>query len=217
MLPTNDELLLVWLRSQARLPHPHMQQMEQYALDNKVPIIPREVGALLYWLASMQRPRRILEIGAGIAWSTAWLAFAAPDAVIHTCERDKNRIRMSEENLLRLDLQERVALHIGDVREFLGGDEPADNPYDFIFIDAEKNGYPDFWHLCWPRLSPGGLLIADNVLFRGIIADGAEYPFKYRHNVANLREYLRLAQETPGTETVLLPVGDGLALTRKVI
>ncbi len=211
MLPINDELL-VWLRSQTSLPHPHMQQMEQYAHENKVPIIPREVGALLHWLIGLQQPRSMLEIGAGIAWSTAWMALAAPDAVLYTFERDKNRIRMSEENLQSLGLSERVILHAGDVRELLA---EAEHTYDLIFIDAEKNGYPEFWELCWPRLNTDGLLIADNVLFRGIVAEGADYPPKYRHNVANLREYLRLAQETPGAETVLLPIGDGLALTRR--
>lgn len=132
-------------------------------------------GKLLHLLARAQGARSILEMGTLGGYSTIWLARALPaDGLLITLEADPRHAEIARANVARAGLAEVVEVHLGpalDTLPRLAGQDRG--PFDLVFIDADKPGYPDY--LAWAlRLSrPGSLIVADNVVRGGAVVDGA--------------------------------------------
>ena len=92
-----------------------------------------------------------------------------------------------------------------------------DGKYDFVFLDAAKGQYVDYLKKLLPLLAPQGVMLADNVLFRGYVLGNVPVPRRFRTIAKRLREYLRLVQMHPGFETEFFEEGDGLAVTRWIL
>lgn len=199
LLPPRDELFL---------------QMEQYAKENVVPIVEPEVGRLLYWLALAPNVKRVLEIGTAIGYSTLWLAQAIlpKGGDITTLEINRPRYEMAKQNFQAAGVDEKINLIFGDARELI---YQLEGPYDFIFLDAAKGKYLEFLEKCLDLLSPGGLLVAEDVFMRGMVISGAVDKRRNKTAVNRLRAYLATISAHPQLETVVLPLGDGLALSYK--
>jgi predicted O-methyltransferase YrrM len=188
--------------------------METYAKQNVVPIVEPEVGQLLYWLALTHNSKKILEIGTAIGYSTLWLAKAVLDkgGEITTVEINKPRYEAARQNFKEAGLEDKINLIFGDARELIFD---LSGPYDFIFLDAAKGKYIEFLEKCIDMLSPGGLLIAEDVFMRGMVISGEIDKRRNKTAVNRLRDYLKTVMDHPRLETIVLPMGDGVALSYK--
>ena len=172
-------------------------------------------GKLLNLLARVQGARSILELGTLGGYSTIWLARALPpDGRLISLEIDPRRAEVARANIARAELANLVEIRLGravDSLQQLLAEGHA--PFDLIFIDADKPGYAEYLKWCLKLSRPGTLILADNVVRKGAVAD----PASTDENVQGIRKFNEaLAAEKRVTTTVIQTVGvkgyDGLAL-----
>ena len=191
-----------------------IQELEQEAHEHHVPIIRPETRQLLRFLLRLHRPERVLEIGTAIGYSaTIMAAELAKGGRIDTIERNEGRYERAMYHLKRAGLLDVVTVHFGDALDIL---EQLKEPYDFIFMDAAKGQYQNFFDLCADQLKPGGLLLCDNILQEGSVSQSRYAVTRRDHTVhARMRAFLYEIKHKKEFDTVILPVGDGVALLRK--
>lgn len=192
-----------------------LEAIEAYALEQHVPIIRKEAQNLLCFLLRERKPKRLLEIGAAIGFSCRLMASVMPkDATITTIEKVEMRLMHTRKNLAEAPEHERITLLEGDATEVL---KRLEGPYDFIFLDAAKAQYMHFLPEIMRLLQPGGLLVTDNVLQEGSLAQ-SKYTIERRDRTIHMRmrEFLHAITHDKRLDTVILPVGDGMALSRRL-
>ncbi len=184
-----------------------LKEIEEYAKREKVPILLPSAAAFLRFAVSVLKPRRVLEVGTGIGYSTLVIKFACPGSEVITVEANRKRAVVAEGFFkkagVRISLLKEDGFEV--LRDFLARGEK----FDFIFVDSIKSEYPFFNFKVQALLSERGVAVFDNVLFRGYVA-GVEHSRRYTRTINLLRSFLRDVKEYPGFETLLLPVGDGL-------
>ena len=157
----------------------------------------------------------ILELGTAIGYSALLaLSIAPADCTVETVELLLARYETAKKYLARSPLGRRVTQHLGDAGDMLDILRGQGKTYDFIFLDAAKGQYPDYFEKAAPMLEEGGVIVADNVLFRGYVLHPVMMPRRFETIVERLQRYLELVN-TPPYKTELFPRGDGLALTRR--
>lgn len=189
-------------------------ELEREAHEHHVPIIRPETRELLCFLLRLHRPERILEIGTAIGYSSIIMRQALEgDVKIDTIERNMGRYERAVDNIKRAGLQEDIKVHYGDAFDVLA---TLDKSYDFIFMDAAKGQYHHFLELCIDKLSKNGMLVCDNVLQEGSVAQSRYAVSRRDHTVhGRMREYLYEMKHSTCLDTVILPVGDGVTVSRK--
>ncbi|SCY98285.1 O-methyltransferase [Alkaliphilus peptidifermentans] len=190
------------------------KEMEEYAEEFKVPIVHKEVAALLQVLAKSINAKRVLEVGTAIAYSTLLLcdAMKLNGGHITTIERNDSMVLEAKKNILKSGMEDRVRLIQGDAQDVL---KFLDNEYDLIFLDGAKGQYNEFLNDCLHLLKPGGLLISDNILFKGMIATDM-YAIRRKRTITNrMRAYLETICNHSELDTSIIPIGDGLAISYK--
>ena len=194
-----------------------LAEMEQYAEAHHVPIINEGGRRVFVELVRTYQPRRILEVGTAIGYSALLaLSHAGAGASLTTVELSPERSRIAQAFLRRSVYADQVTFLQGDAEAVLG--QLASQPFppvDFVFLDAAKGQYPDYLAKVLPLLSQEGVIVADNVLFRGYVRAATRPPRRYRTIVKRLRQYLETVQ-TPPFQTEIFEKGDGLALTRRI-
>ena len=166
-------------------------------------------GRLLAVLVAATGARRVLEIGALFGYSAIWLARALPpDGHLDTIEVSPLHADAAEHWIAEARLAERVTVHRGRGVEVL---ERLPGPYDVVFVDADKPSYGDYARAAIERLRPGGLLVADNVLWHGRVAD----PAAQGEGAAGIRALHDVISAHPDLLSTVVPVGDGLSLSVK--
>jgi len=190
---------------------PLLTRLEREAAAEGIPIIQLPAAQVMRSLLLLHQPRSILEIGTAIGYSTIWLAEAAPQANIVTMEMDEERIARARANFAEAGLSGRIELIAGDAAKGL----PKTRQFDCLFIDAAKGQYQTFLDLYLPLLNENGLLICDNVLFRGLVAAPEEASKRQRPLVEKLDRVNVWLSEHPDLATSWIPVGDGLAVSIK--
>ena len=191
-----------------------IEQIKQKALEDHIPIIMddtlQEVGKILEEI----KPEKILEIGTAVGYSAIRFSkYLSENGYIDTIERDTDRVREARENIKDLNLEEKIHIYEGDALEIL---PTLTGPYDIVFIDAAKGKYPIFLSEALRMLKNHGIIIADNVLYKGyVMSDYNKH--KQRTAVRGLREFLKNLDEDESLKTEILEVGDGLAISRKII
>lgn len=187
-----------------------LAEMEELAARRRFPIVGPLAGRVLAQLALLIGARRILEMGAGYGYSTYWLARALPpDGRIIAIERSGDNAGLGQEFLRRAGLVSKVEYFVGDALQAI---QEMAGPFDFIFVDIDKEQYPASLALTLPRLRVGGLLVTDNMLWSGrvVAAEPSEA------STRAIQQYTRLLYATPGLYTTILPVRDGLAVSLKL-
>lgn len=185
-----------------------LAEMEKYARENDVPIALPELGRLLEALAASRPAGRILEIGGAIGYGTLRLARGAREGRILSIERDPARIAVARQYLETGGVMSRIELLEGEALELLRG---VRGPLDLVYIDGDKRDYRRCLDLTLPLLSVGGLVVIDNLLWKGSIADPrlrAEDDVAARE-IERFNPYFMIH---PQLSTVLLPLGDGVGL-----
>lgn len=192
----------------------YLEQLEQYAAEHHVPVIRKEAQNLLCFLLRGQKPLRILEIGTAIGFSCLLMSEVMPEqAVITTVEKVEMRLVEARKNLSTAPKAPRITLLEGDASDIL---KSLNGTYDFIFMDAAKGQYMNFLPDLLRILQPEGLLVTDNVLQEGSIAQ-SKFTITRRDRTIHMRmrEYLYTITHSEELDTVILPVGDGMAVSRK--
>ena len=144
-------------------------EMEQYALEQRVPIMEPVGMETLIAMLKLQKPAHLLEIGTAIGYSALRMADAVPSLHVTTMERDSERHEQALKNIGRSNDRERIHVLFGDALE-LAEEARKYGPFDAIFIDAAKGQYRRFFDLYAPMLAPNGVIYSDNVLFKGYAA-----------------------------------------------
>ncbi|AWX55360.1 MULTISPECIES: O-methyltransferase [Brevibacillus] len=188
-----------------------LKRLEQEAAEENIPIVQLPSAQVMRMLLLLHRPKAILEVGTAIGYSTIWLAEAAPEARIVTMDIDEDRLVRARENIKEAGCADRVEILSRDATLGL----PESYQFDCLFIDAAKGQYRVFLDLYLPLLREGGLVISDNVLFRGLVATPEEAGKRQRPMVDKLLSYNSHLMERPDLETTFIPVGDGLAISMK--
>lgn len=189
-------------------------EMEQYALEQRVPIMEPVGMETLIAMLKLQKPAHLLEIGTAIGYSALRMADAVPSLHVTTMERDSERHEQALKNIGRSNDRERIHVLFGDALE-LAEEARKYGPFDAIFIDAAKGQYRRFFDLYAPMLAPNGVIYSDNVLFKGYAA-GIEAPSKrIEKMVQKITDYNEWLMTHPDFQTMILPSGDGIAVSIK--
>lgn len=190
-----------------------LKKIEDFARENGVPIVQKESGVFLEFMTSMKKPKRILELGTAVGFSSILMYEAAgtePDIV--TIERDERMIELANINLKKFNLSDKIKIEQGDCLEVL---ERLDEPFDLIFMDAGKGHYNHFLPHCLRLLREDGVIVADNVLFRGMVASDELVKRRKITIVKRMRTYLDLVTQDENLITSVIPMGDGIAVTKR--
>lgn len=187
--------------------------MEKYAKENHVPIIEPEVAQFLKVQLKLLKPNRILEVGTAIGYSSLIMADSLEkDCKITTIEIEEDMIILAKHYIENTPHKDKINIIWGDAVEVLPFIE---NKFDFIFIDAAKGQYMEFLNYSMKLLNPGGLIISDNVLYKGMVATDELVCKRKITIVKNLRKFLKYINEIDGYTSTIIPIGDGVALTYK--
>lgn len=196
----------------------YLKELEEEAKEENVPIIKKETQALLRFLIKFNKPKKILEIGTATGFSAVYMSEYMPEqASITTIEKVEMRLEKARTNLKTSPRSDKIALLEGDalvILDKLAKEEKQS--YDFMFLDAAKGQYLNFLPGILELLSSKGMLITDNVLQDGTIS-GSRYAIKRRDRTIHIRmrEYLYKLKHTKDLETIIIPIGDGVALTTR--
>ena len=167
------------------------------------------VGRLLETLVWLARPRLVVEIGTYSGYSALSMAGGLPEGGrIVTLELDEGRAAVARRHIAAAALEDRIEVRVGPALEAL---DALDGPYDVVFIDADKTGYPDYYEAVVPKLSAGGLIVADNTLRSGTVLD----PAADDENAQAMARFNNRVASDPRVVAVLLTVRDGVTVVRR--
>lgn len=185
--------------------------IKEKALKEHIPILMDDTLEVILKVLKEEKPKKILEIGTAVGYSAICFAQEIDkDATIDTIELDKERAKEAIENFKNMELENRINLIQGNAVEIL---PTLKEGYDIVFIDAAKGKYPIFLKEAIRLLKNNGLILADNVLYKGyVLSDYNKH--KQRTAVTHLREYLKEIEENPVLDSEILHIGDGLAISR---
>lgn len=172
-------------------------------------------GRFLKMIVEMCGARRVLELGSFTGYSGICLASGLPeDGHLDTLEINDELEDLILEGFSRAGLRERISLHIGDCLETLKRfREEGREPYDLVFIDANKRDYPEYYELVFDLVRPGGWILADNVLWDGKVALD---PLPQDRQTLGIDSFNRRVASDPRVESVIIPIRDGLNLIHKL-
>lgn len=211
-----DERMCSFIDSLDRGNTAFLDEIEKYAIETRVPIIRKSMQSLLKFLLASKAPMSILEVGTAIGFSALLMSEYAPaDCHITTIEKYEKRIPIARENFAKAGKEDKITLIEGDATEVLAN---LTGTYDMIFMDAAKGQYINFLPDILRLLPPGGLLVSDNVLQDGDVVQSRFAVTRRNRTIhARMRDYLYELKHHPDLETVILPVGDGVTLSTKVV
>ena len=168
-------------------------------------------GRILKMFCRMLRPRRVLEIGTYTGYATLCLAEGTEDdALIHTLEINDEMEDFIMKYLSRSPLKDKIKLHIGDAMEII---PELDETFDLVFIDADKRLYSDYYDLVFPKVRPGGLILADNTLWDNHVLE--EHPRNNDLQTIGIKAFNEHVAHDTRVEKVILPLRDGLTIIHK--
>lgn len=183
------------------------------AEENHIPIIEKATEDFLKFIISIKDPENILELGTAVGYSAIVMAEAAKNInLINTVDKNEDMLKMAKENIDKFSLNQIINLNYMDAYDYLVSDE---NKYDLIFIDAAKGQYQKYFDEAINLLNDGGIIICDNVLFKGMVANNDLLKRRKRTIVKRLREFIVNIKNDDRYLSSIVPIGDGLMLVRR--
>ena len=191
------------------LEDPILKEMER--LGNKIgfPLVGPLVGRLLYQLTKMISAKNVFEMGSGFGYSALWFSLATPeDGIIHLTDPSKKNLDQAKQFLTKANFVHKARFHVGDAIDTL---QAAEDLFDVIFIDVDKEQYPKALDIAKPKVKRGGLLITDNLLWFGQVLeakgnDSTEGVKRYNQTLFNDCDFI----------STLLPIRDGVGVAYKI-
>lgn len=209
-----NEQLQTYLENLVPTVQGELGALQQKSYEEKVPIIPNDVVRLISVLLSIKKPKKILEIGCAVGFSSSFMAgFLQEGGSVTTIERYPVMIEKAKQNIKNLGLQDKINLIEGDANEVL---KTLDDKYDVIFMDAGKGQYINILKDVYRLLNVGGIIIADDILQNGDVAKPKEEIVKRQRTIHyRLNDFLWEITHNKGLDTSILTIGDGVAICYK--
>lgn len=188
-----------------------LEILKKFARENHVPILQDTTMQVIKTILAIKKPNKILEIGTAVGYSALCFSeyLSGKNAVIKTVEIDKVTADMAKNNIKEISDANNIEVTNMDAYEFM---QTLDEKFDVVFIDAAKGQYMKYLSEAYRLTDRGSIIIADNVLLRGMVLGGYN-EHKHRTAVTRLREYIKEVTENAKLETVILDIGDGLAIS----
>lgn len=185
--------------------------LKEKSRENHVPILQDSSMQIIKTILAIKKPNKILEIGTAVGYSALCFSeyLEGDNSIIKTVELNSETSKVAIENIKEISDKENIEVTNMDAYEFM---KSLNEYFDVIFIDAAKGQYMKYLEEAYRLSKKGTIIIADNVLLRGMVLGGYN-EHKHRTAVTRLREYLKEVTENPKLETMILDVGDGLAIS----
>jgi len=191
-----------------------LPELEEYAGENHVPIITKDIAGLLAVLIKTAGVKSILEIGTAIGYSAIHMGLCAGEGFsIKTIERDEETAAKAAEFIKKAGMENNISIITGNAEEIL---KDVSGSFDMIFVDAAKGQYMDFMKDSISKLRIGGLFVCDNVLFRGMVAERSLLIRRKITIVKRLRKFLSFISSCDSLQTTVIPMGDGMSVSCKL-
>ncbi|VYT14478.1 cobalt-precorrin-6Y C(15)-methyltransferase [Anaerococcus vaginalis] len=184
-------------------------ELRNYGIENNIPIMKLETKEFLKTLISISKPKNILEIGTAIGYSSL-LFFKYSNANITTIEKSKEISEIAKANFSKYN--KKINLINMDAKKALNN---FNQGFDFVFIDANKSQYEYYFNESLKLLNENGLIVCDNILFRGEITNDDLINRRHITMVKNLRKFLSNITNLDDYVTSIIPIGDGISLTTR--
>lgn len=190
-----------------------LRDMEIYAEENSVPIVQPETAQFLEFLTFLKRPLRILEVGCAIGYSAVLMARGlTAGGSVTTIECDPEAAEKARGNIEKAGFSDRINVLEGDAKQIL---PTLSGEYDMIFLDGPKAHYIYMLNDCVRLMKEGGVLVADNVLYKGMTADPEHVVRRKITIVKRLRHFIAAQLQHPELHAAVLPLGDGVTVAVK--
>jgi len=193
------------------------EDFRQDCLANKRPIIQREVAQFMNVCLNMSKPKRILEIGTNVGYSSMYMCKALGGNVkITSIELNTEVAMLARENIKKFGYENCITVINDDASEALDslGVAKLDKKFDFVFIDASKSHYDDFFEKALRIVADDAVIMCDNALYKGLIANDDLVVKRKRTIVRKMRDFLADVSKDERFVTSLIPIGDGVALIK---
>ncbi len=189
-----------------------LKEIESKARERFMTVMLKDAFDVLIDIVSKRQPKKILELGTAVGYSGIAMLNASPDAKLYTVEYLEERAEEAKQNFIKAGVYERV------VQFTASADEVLDNlsgDFDLMFIDAAKSHYEHYFTMLDKHLTRGGIMVFDNVLFRGYVEGKAEYEHRMKTIVVNMRKFIERLKKDDNYVTDVMNVGDGLLIAEK--
>lgn len=201
-----------YLRSLYKTKSDLLSELREYAEENHVPIIEEECEEFYNFLINTTKPKKILELGTAIGYSA--ISFSMNESVerLVTVEINEDMVKIAKENIKKSGLEDKIEIVHSDAYEYL---VESSDTFDFIFIDAAKGQYEKYFDEAIKLLNRDGIIVCDNVLFRGMIANQELIKRRKITIVKRLRKFLKDIKDDDRFYSSIVPIGDGALLIRR--
>lgn len=207
----NRDYIETYLQSLITKEDIKLQEFRLYCEENSLPIIHKEVGQFIKFLINLKKATNILEVGTNVGFSSIFMSMVMDyKGHVVTLEKNEKFYKESLKNIERFNLSSNIQVIHGDAIEKL---DSVEGFFDIAFIDAAKSHYKVFFDKCISKMHSGGIVISDNVLFKGMVANDELINRRNKTITRNLRVYLQYISNDERFVTSVLPLGDGIAVT----
>ncbi|XVG95044.1 O-methyltransferase [Eubacteriales bacterium KG127] len=198
-----------------------LSELRMEGEDNRIPIILRETEMYLSTLLPLINPKKILEIGSAIGYSTLFFSYMCPGASILSVEREDDLFERAKKNIYKFGKENQIfvahsdAIELLDILNNFGQNESnkiKSDSFDLVFIDGAKGHYKEFVEKVLPITKSGSVIVCDNILMRGMTAN-EKINKRYRTSIKRMRKFLDFLYSIEGTSTQVLSIGDGISIT----
>ena len=188
-----------------------LEVLKKFARENHVPILQDDTMQVIKTILAIRKPNKILEIGTAVGYSALCFSeyLEGENAIIKSVELDKVTSEMAKNNIKEISDENNIMVTNMDAYEYM---KTLNEKFDVVFIDAAKGQYMKYLEQAYRLTQKGSIIIADNVLLRGMVMGGYN-EHKHRTAVTRLREYIKEVTENPRLESTVIDVGDGLAIS----
>lgn len=193
--------------------HIQLEQLEEYAKENNIPIMQKDGIDFLIDYIKKNNIKEILEIGSAIGYSAIKMALSSDDVKVTTIERDEERYLLAKTNIQKFNLGKRISIILADAL-----DVNIDKKFDLIFIDAAKSQYIKFFEKFDNNLKKGGVVVTDNLSFHGLVEDITKTENRNtKQLVHKIQKYIEYLKNNKQYETIFYKLGDGVSISKKMI
>ena len=189
---------------------PVVAEMEDFAKKNRVPIVGPMVGRFLHQLALFVDAGRVFEMGSAIGYSTIWFARALkPGGKVYYTDGSQENASRARDYIKRAGLSDRIEILVGNALDLI---DQVQGEFDVVFNDVDKHDYPAVYHKAANRVRIGGLLVSDNVLWSGRVADSSVKD----NQTEGIRTFNKLLYADDRYYSTVMPIRDGVAVGLRV-
>lgn len=209
----NREYIQTYLQSLIKNKDENLEKFRENCIENHKPIIQKEVAQFINVILNITRPKKILEIGTNVGFSSIFMCKALDCNVdILSIEIDKDIYEEALHNIKNFNCDNNIRLINDDANHAL--DYVNESGFDMAFIDASKSHYEEFFDKILKILSSDGIIICDNVLYKGMIANDELVERRKKTIVKRMRNFLEYISNDGRFEASIIPIGDGIALVK---